>query len=376
MKYYIIAGEASGDLHGSNLVKNIKKFDNNAEFRGLGGDKMEAEGVSLAIHYEKTAFMGVFEVLANLKTIKNNFRICKADILDFQPDAVILIDYAGFNLRIAKYAKENNFKTLFYISPKVWAWKKSRVKKIKATVDYLYLILPFEKEFFAKRGYDKTLYIGNPLTDAIDSFNKQQKFSREEFLKKNQLEDKPIIALLAGSRKQEIERILPEMLRNIKKFPEYQFVLAGAPSIQPELYNNLTKGYQIKVLYDRTYEILSQAHAAVVTSGTATLETGLFKVPQVVVYKFQTLSFLLFRPFIWVKYFSLVNIIMKKEVVKELLQFGLARKINNELRKILYDEVYYNQMMEEYNKLSDKIGNPGTSERAAKHMVEYLKAER
>ncbi len=372
MKYYIIAGEASGDLHGSNLIKNLKLIDKKAEFRGLGGDKMATEGASITIHYEKMAFMGIYEVLTNFKTINTNFRICKEDLLSFKPDAIILIDYAGFNLRMARFAKANGITTLFYISPKIWAWKKSRIKKIRKFIDYLYLILPFEKEYFAQRGYEKTLYVGNPVNDAILAFNKDKKGSRREFIKKHNLNEKPVIALLAGSRKQEIKRLLPEMLKAIKHFPDYQFVIAGAPSIGSEMYNTIAEGYNVTIVYDATYQILSHAHAAVVTSGTATLETALFKVPQAVVYKFQTLSFILGRPFIWIKYFSLVNIIMKSNVVREILQFNIAKKIKKELELILNNKAYYNKMLENYDKLSDKIGDAGCSEHAAKHIYSFL----
>jgi lipid-A-disaccharide synthase len=372
MKYYLIAGEASGDLHAGNLIRNLKLCDSNAQFRGFGGDKMSEAGAHITVHYRQMAFMGAFEVLANFKKIKQNFSVCKKDILEFKPDAVILVDYAGFNLRMAKFTKENNIKTLFYISPKVWAWNKSRIKKIKAYVDQLYLILPFEKEFYKKHGYDATEYIGNPLTDAISAFRNEKLESREKFLKNENLNEKPIIALLAGSRKQEIVRLLPVMLRNIKNFPEFQFVVAGAPSIQHDLYESIIKERKVSVVYDQTYQLLSHSHAAVVTSGTATLETALFKVPQVVVYKFNTLSFLIFKPFIRIKYFSLVNIIMDKPVVKEYLQFGLAGKIREELNRILTDKKYYNQMLSDYDSLIGIIGGPGSSKRAAEHIFSSL----
>lgn len=376
MKYYIIAGEASGDLHGSNLVKNLKMTDNQAEFRGLGGDKMASAGTSITIHYSKMAFMGLYEVLINLKTINHNFRICKEDLLRFKPDALILIDYAGFNLRMARFAREHGIKTLFYISPKVWAWKKSRIKKIKRYVDYLYLILPFEKKYFADRGFTTTEYVGNPINDAISAFKKDYQGNNEAFIKEQNLSEKPIIALLAGSRKQEILRLLPEMLKNIRNFPDYQFVIAGAPSIKPELYESIIKGHDVSIVWDQTYKILSIAHAAVVTSGTATLETALFKVPQAVVYKFQTLSFILVRPFIWIKYFSLVNIIMGKKVVEEILQFNIADKIKNELDKILTDKTYLSSMLKNYDELASLVGKAGSSERTAKHMYHLLSNNR
>ncbi|MBN2486972.1 MAG: lipid-A-disaccharide synthase [Bacteroidales bacterium] len=375
MKYYLIAGEASGDLHGGNLISQLKIADKNAVFRGFGGEKMEAAGMQLTVHYRQMAFMGAFEVLANLRKINSNFVTCRKDILEFKPDAVILIDYAGFNLRMARFAKENNIKTLFYISPKVWAWNKSRIKKIKAYIDQLYLILPFEKEFYSRYGYNSTVYVGNPLTDAIDTFRNGEQISANEFRQQNGLNSRPVIALLAGSRKQEIIRLLPEMLKVSARFPECQFVVAGAPSVPDSLYDKIIKGTGVKIVYNQTYQLLSHAHAAIVASGTATLETALFNVPQVVVYKFNTVSFLMFRPFIWVKYFSLVNIIMNKPVVKEILQFGIARKAHKELGRILNDSVYYQQMKAGYASLAEFIGSPGSSERAAKHIIEFLQTK-
>lgn len=374
MKYYIIAGEASGDLHASNLVKSIKKEDPSAEFRGFGGDKMKDAGVDIMVHYEKMAYMGAIEVLMNLKHIKQNFKTCYADILEYKPDAVILVDYAGFNLRIAKFTKENNIKTLFYISPKVWAWKKNRIKKIKAYVDQLYLILPFEPEYFKRKGYTKTYYVGNPLTDAIADFKKEKSLSHSQLAEKYKLSEKPIIALLAGSRKQEVNLCLPPMLNIIKNFPEYQFVIAGAPSLKEEIYRPLIKGYDVSLIMNETYQLLNSAKAAIVTSGTATLETALFRVPQVVMYRFNHISYAIFRPFIWlkVKYFSLVNLIMDKEIVKEHLQYNLASKVNKEIGNILHNTDYQNNMLAEYDKLIEQVGGPGTSERTAKHMVNFL----
>ena len=374
MKYYVIAGEASGDLHAGNLIRNLKLSDESASFRGFGGDKMAEAGAQITVHYKQMAFMGAFEVLANIRKIGHNFAICKKDILDFQPDAVILVDYAGFNLRMAKFVKQQNIKTIFYISPKVWAWNKSRIKKIKAYIDQLYLILPFEKEFYKKYGYTQTEYIGNPLTDAIDIFKREKRLTREEFTKTEKLDTRPIVALLAGSRKQEIIRLLPEMLKNVEHFPEYQFVIAGAPSISKELYTSIIGQSKASIVYDKTYQLLEHAHAAVVASGTATLETALFRVPQVVIYKFNTLSFIIFKPFIWVKYFSLVNIIMDMPVVKEYLQFGLARKIKAELDNILHKKVYYDKMLDNYDELISQIGSPGSSKRAAEHIVNYIKS--
>jgi lipid-A-disaccharide synthase len=376
MKYYIIAGEASGDLHAGNLIRNLALCGPSAQFRGFGGDKMAEAGAHITVHYKKMAFMGAFEVLANLGKINQNFKTCKKDILEFQPDAVILVDYAGFNLRMAKFTKQLNIKTLFYISPKVWAWNKSRIKKIKAYIDHLYLILPFEKELYRQHGYTQTEYIGNPLTDAIAAFRNEKYVSSEEFRLNSNLSEKPIIALLAGSRKQEIIRLLPEMLKVAKDFQGYQFVIAGAPSISKELYAAILKDSDVPIIFDQTYQLLSHSHAAVVASGTATLETALFRVPQVVIYKFNTMSFVIFKPFIHIKYFSLVNIIMDKTVVKEYLQFGLARDIKNELNLILNNKDYYNKMLGEYDKLIEFVGEPGSSKRAAEHIFNFINTPR
>jgi len=374
MKYYIIAGEASGDLHASNLVKSLKEKDPQAEFKGFGGDKMQEAGVDIRVHYEKMAYMGAIEVLMNLKHIKANFKTCYEDILSYKPDAVILIDYAGFNLRVAKFTKEHNIKTLFYISPKVWAWKKSRVKKIKELIDQLYLILPFEKEYFKNKGYTKTEFVGNPLSDAIANFQQEKSLSRAEFFTKYKLNNKPIVALLAGSRKQEVNLCLPDMLRVIKNYPNHQFVIAGAPSLKEEVYAPIIKGYDVTLIMNETYQLLDHAKAAIVTSGTATLETALFRVPQVVMYRFNHISYAIVRPFIWlkVKYFSLVNLIMDKAIVKEYLQYNLASKVNKELKLLLHNDSYYQKMLGEYDQLIEKVGGPGTSDRTANHIYNYL----
>jgi lipid-A-disaccharide synthase len=376
MKYYIIAGEASGDLHAGNLISQLKNTDNNTEFRGFGGDKMAEAGAHITVHYRQMAFMGAFEVLVNYRKIKKNFKICRKDILEFNPDTVILVDYAGFNLRMAKFTKEHKFTNLFYISPKVWAWNKSRIKKIKKYIDQLYLILPFEKEFFRKYNYTDTEYIGNPITDAISSFRSEKLIPEQEFRLQAGLDKRPIIALLAGSRKQEIIRLLPEIINVVDAFPNYQFVIAGAPSISKDLYASLIKNKQVPVLYDQTYQILSHSYAAVVASGTATLETALFRVPQVVVYKFNTLSFVIFKPFIHIKFFSLVNIILDKTAVKEYLQFGLARKIKAELERILTTDNHYKQILADYDNLISMVGGPGSSKRAAEHIIKFLKSSR
>ncbi|MCG8701192.1 MAG: lipid-A-disaccharide synthase [Bacteroidales bacterium] len=371
MKYYFIAGEASGDLHASNLIKELAILDPKAEFRGFGGDKMEAAGTRIKLHYKEMAFMGVWEVLANLKKINRNFDICKNDILQYKPDALILIDYAGFNLRMAKFAKENGIKTQFYISPKVWAWKKSRIKKIKAFVDRLYCILPFEKDFFATHNYDVD-YVGNPLVDAIENYKvNTAENNNQSFHTQNNLEEKPIIALLSGSRKQEIDRCLPAMINAVDSFKDYQFVIAGAPSIAREYYDNFIAGKNIKIVYDSTYPLLQNSYAAVVTSGTATLETALFNIPEVVIYKTSAFTYC-FKPFVKIKFFSLVNIIMDQEVVKEFLQVKLEQKIRNELKKIIHNTEYRTKILNDYAILQAKMGKPGVSKRTAKLMFNFL----
>lgn len=363
MKYYIIAGEASGDLHASNLMLELKKLDTNAEFRVWGGDLMQQQGGQIVKHYKNLAFMGFLEVLQNLGTIKQNFKLCKTDLLDFKPDLLILVDYPGFNLRMAKFAKKNNIKTYYYISPKIWAWKKSRAWKIKKYIDKMFVIFPFEKDFY--RSYDYEVeYVGNPLIDEIEK-KKEVLSTKEAFYKKNSLSEKPIIALLAGSRKQEIKYILPEMLQITNNFPDFQFILAGAPSFTLENYETYIRDFPVKVIFNQTYDLLKHAHTAVVTSGTATLETALFNVPQAVVYKMHNLTYEIGKYFIKIKYFSLVNIIMQKLIVQELLQKKLPEKIEKELSKILSDKEYRNHILENYKLLKEKMGQAGASKRTA-----------
>jgi lipid-A-disaccharide synthase len=368
MRYYLIAGEASGDLHGSNLIKNLKKIDFEAQFRGFGGDLMKDAGAEICLHIRKMSFIGIWEVLINMKTINKNFELCRADLLNYKPDVLILIDYPGFNLKMAEFAKVNGIKTLYYIAPKVWASRKSRIKRIQKSVDKLYAILPFEEKFFENHNV-KAEYSGNPLMDAISDFTP---VSEKEFINKNNLSNKPIIALLSGSRKMEISFCLPEMLKARLNFPEYQFIIAGAPSIKPEYYDQFISGTDVKIVYNQTYDLLYRAKAAVVVSGTATLETALFKVPEVVMYKLSTPTFIIGRAFVHIRFFSLVNIIMDREVVKELLQFHLAREIKNELGKILNDSDYRQKMLSDFEELLEKVGKPGTSERVAKSMYQFL----
>jgi lipid-A-disaccharide synthase len=368
MKYYLIAGEASGDLHGSNLIKGLKELDRDATFRCFGGDLMEAEGAVVALDYRKMSFNGIWEIVKNLKTINTHFELCKTDLINYLPDALILIDYPGFNLRMAEFAKKHGIKTLFYIAPKVWASRKWRIKKIRKYVDKLYAILPFEEKYFTERNC-RVDYLGNPLIDAIAGF---KPLPREQFRNENNLSDKPIIAILSGSRKMEIDLCLPEMLAASVHYADYQFIVAGAPSIKASYYEQFLSGTNVKIVYNKTYDLLSHAQAAIVTSGTATLETALFKVPEVVIYKLIPATYIIGRPFVHIRFFSLVNIIMGREVVKELLQFNLAQNIKTELDKILYNEKYRQKMLKDFNELVNKIGKPGASARAAKSMYHYI----
>jgi lipid-A-disaccharide synthase len=372
MKYYIIAGEASGDLHGANLVKALKQSDTSADIRCWGGELMEKEGATLVKHYRETAYMGLFEVIAHARTIAKNFQFCYSDILEFKPDVLILIDYPGFNLRVARFAKERGIKVFYYISPKVWVWNEKRVKVIKKFVDKMFVIFPFEKGFYARHNYDVD-YVGNPLFDAIE--NKLKTIPpKEEFYKAHNLPEKPLIALLPGSRKQEISRLLPVMLSVAKQFSEYQFVVAGTTALPESMYAKHIQNGNVKLIFNQTYEILKYSNAAIVASGTATLETALFNVPQVVCYKINKATYTLGKPFFPIKFFSLVNIIMDEEVVKELLQFNLEKDITLELRQILNSSDYREKMLRKYNELREKCGGPGASKKAADLIVNYLKS--
>lgn len=376
MRYYIIAGEASGDLHASNLMKEIKKEDSNAEFRFWGGDLMRAQGGELVKHYRETAFMGFVTVLKNLGKIRANFSLCEKDLLEHKPDVLILVDYPGFNLRMAKFAKENGIRVHYYISPKIWAWKEGRVKKIKAYVDRMFTIFPFETEFYKKHNYEVS-FGGNPLLDAIENRPNQNE-TFEEFTQKNKLSDKPIVALLAGSRKQEIERLLPVMLDVVSNFPEYQFVVAAAPSITKEFYAQVAGNSNVKFVYGQTYDLLQQSRAALVTSGTATLETALLKIPQVVCYITSggRLLYAIGKRLLKVKYISLVNLVMDKLIVKELIQqYCNKQSVSEELSNIVKEGGYRTQMLNNYNDLHEKLGGAGASARFAKMIVEDLKAQ-
>jgi lipid-A-disaccharide synthase len=369
MKYYIIAGEASGDLHGSNLMKALYKEEPQADIRFWGGDLMKNVGGTLVKHYRELAFMGFIEVLFNLKTILKNIQICKKDIQKFNPDVIIFIDYPGFNMRIAKWAKERGLKTHYYISPQIWAWKENRINDIKRDIDKLYVILPFEKDFFEKKHHFPVEFVGHPLIDAIHD---RKKTEETAFKKENQLEDKPIIAILPGSRKQEITQMLSVMLSVADDFPEYQFVIAGAPSQEFAFYEQFLTNKNVHYVANKTYDLLSHSTAALVTSGTATLETALFKVPEVVCYKGSWASYQIAKRIITLKYISLVNLIMDEAVVTELIQEQCNYKnIKTELQKIL-DTTYRKHLLEQYDVLESKLGGVGASEKTAKLIIQNL----
>ena len=374
MKYYIIAGEASGDLHASNLMAEIKRKDAKAEFRGCGGDLMKEQGAVLLKHYRSMAFMGFVEVAINLRKVLGNITQCKKDILEYQPDAIILVDYPGFNLRIADFAHEKGFKVFYYISPQVWAWKRGRVRKIKKSVDKMLVILPFEEEFYKRYGVNVT-YVGNPLLDELAKFGTA---NRSMFLRRNSLgEKREIIALLPGSRKQEVKRMLPIMLKAVSHFPEYQFVVAGVSSLDKDLYKGIMGNTDAFLVENQTYELLQNSSAALVTSGTATLETAMFTVPQVVCYKSTGISYHLAKWMIKVKYISLVNLVMEKEVVKELIQGDLTEdNIVKELDVLLHSGKRQRQLLEDYDELKDRLGDAGASEKAASVVCEALKSRK
>lgn len=375
MQYYIIAGEASGDLHGSNLIKELRLLDSMADIRCWGGNKMEAAGAILVKHYKELAFMGFAEVIKNLPTIFKNLDFCKKDIFAYKPDALILIDYPGFNLRIAAWAKQRGIRVIYYISPQVWAWKESRVKGIKKSVDKMLVILPFEKEFYKKWNYEVE-YVGHPLVQVIDEF-KLQYFNEASVYKVASFPNNGvnIIALLPGSRKQEILKKLPVMLQVAANFPLYHFVVAKAPGLEESFYNDLLAPYKnVSSVVNKTYELLSQSKAALVTSGTATLETALFEVPEVVCYKGSAISYQIARWLIRIKYICLVNLIMDREVVKELIQHNLTVKnITTELTSILFDTAKKQQLQKDYTELKALLGKSGNaSAHAAKSIYQYL----
>ena len=373
MKYYVLAGEASGDLHASNLIKEISLIDRDAQFRGFGGDLMENAGMTVLKHYRDLAFMGLVPVIMNIRIIKKNFRFCETDMLDFKPDVLILVDYPGFNLRMARFAKAHGIKTFYYISPKVWAWKEKRVHRIIAFVDEMFCILPFETDFFGKYNYPVN-YVGNPLLDAI--LEKKTTPDIGRFRLENQLPEKPVLALLPGSRKGEISVLLPTMLEAAAQFPELQCVIAGAPNMGEEFYQPFMKGSKVPVIWGKTYEILNHSRAAIVASGTATLETAIMNVPQVVVYQLTPnwLFKYLKKFFLKTRWVSLVNIILGREAVVELIQADFTlKKVVLELGKILHDPENEKRMLADYSDMMVKLGEAGASKRAAGLMVSKMK---
>jgi lipid-A-disaccharide synthase len=375
MKYYIIAGEASGDLHGSNLIKELRLLDAAADIHCWGGDKMEAAGATLVKHYRQLAFMGFVEVITNLRTIFKNLAFCKKDITEYNPDVLILVDYPGFNLRIAKWAKQQGFKVIYYISPQVWAWKENRVKMMKQCIDKMLVILPFEKEYYQKKWNWAVEYVGHPLVQVIEEFKGMKK--EESLLTINApLSTSPIIALLPGSRKQEILKKLPVMLQVSKRFPNHQFVVAKAPGLEESFYDELLKPFaNVSYVSNKTYELLAQSKAALVTSGTATLETALFGVPEVICYKGSAISYQIAKRLINIKYICLVNLIMDKEVVKELIQNEMnADNITAELNLLLLDGNRQKQLQQDYTDLKLLLSKEGNaSAKAAACVWEMVK---
>ncbi|WFE85604.1 lipid-A-disaccharide synthase [Parabacteroides chongii] len=376
MKYFLIAGEASGDLHASNLMAALKEKDPEADFRFFGGDLMQAVGGTLVKHYREMAFMGFIPVLLNLRTILNNMKTCQEDIRRYQPDVVILIDYPGFNLKIAKFVKTVlHLPVYYYISPKIWAWKQYRIKDFRRYVDRMFCILPFETEFFRKLNYSVD-YVGNPSVDSVAQYKKKQVSGADTFIADEGLADKPILALLAGSRRQEIKDNLPTMLEVAAAYPDYQPVIAGAPGLEPDYYKQYIGNHPARIVFGKTYDLLQHSRAALVTSGTATLETSLFRVPQVVCYYVAAgrLASFIFRNFFHTKYISLVNLIAGREVVQELFGARFSyQQIHDELGKILHDTAYRQQMLDGYDEIICLLGKPGASQRTAELIYRSLK---
>ena len=376
MKYFLIAGEASGDLHASNLMSALKEQDPYAEFRFLGGDLMQAVGGTLVKHYREMAFMGFIPVLLHLRTILNNMKACQEEIKRYQPDVVILIDYPGFNLKIAKFVKTQlNIPVYYYISPKIWAWKQYRIKDFRRYVDCMFCILPFEVDFFNKLNYPVD-YVGNPSVDSVAFYKEQQAIKPNPFFQEERSDKRPIIALLAGSRRQEIKDNLPTMLDVAETYPTHQPIIAGAPGIEPDYYQQYIGDKPVKILFGQTYALLQHSDVALVTSGTATLETALFRVPQVVCYyvKAGKIASFIFRHFFHTPYISLVNLIAGREVVQELFGARFSRKqIEEELGRILYDKTYRDQMLQGYDEIIQVLGKPGASQRTASLIIQSLK---
>lgn len=374
MKYYIIAGEASGDLHGSNLMKAILRNDPQAEIRFWGGDLMQAVGGTLVKHIRELAFMGFVEVVANLRTVLKNIAFCKKDIVKFQPDAVIFIDYPGFNLKIAKFTHAQGFKNFYYISPQVWAWKKGRIKTMRRVLDMMYVILPFEKPFYDRNNVQNVEFVGHPLLDAIAEFDKNAQLA-DDFLSRNGLDQRPIVALMPGSRKMELRKMMPDMCHLAAQHPEYQFVIAGMKLLGNQMYTPYIHSDNVSIVYDQTYPLLKTAFAGVITSGTATLEAALFDLPLVVCYKANALSVFIAKRFAKVNYISLVNLIADKSVVKELIQNDLnPNDLEAEFRKITVDESCRQNLKREYALLKEQLGGEGASQRTVNSILNYLKS--
>lgn len=368
MKFYFIAGERSGDLHGSNLIRQLALREPDAQFRGFGGDYMREAGMIEVVHYRELAFMGFAEVVANLRTISKKIEQCKKDILAYKPDVIVLIDYAGFNMRIAKFAKQHGIKVFWYISPKVWAWNQNRALKLKTNVERMFVILPFEKDFFRKFDWNVD-YVGNPVLDAIKSHEKNTGFKKEQGIGP----DKKVVALLPGSRHQELKKIAPLMTGVASENPDFQFVVAAVSNLDRELYQGLKNLTNVKFVNDASYDLLSVADAAIVTSGTATLETALFKVPQVVVYRTSGLTYSIAKLLIKVRFISLVNLIADREVVKEMIQKDASiEKVSAEVKQILNNESYRNKMLNDYDEIIRTLDTGSASENTARLMLEYL----
>jgi lipid-A-disaccharide synthase len=369
MKYFIIAGEASGDLHGSHLVRALKKLDQNARFKGFGGDKLQAENMDILVHIRDIAFMGIKEVLANLKTIRRMMGLCRKEIIQFKPDALLLIDYPGFNLLMARFAKKKGIRVIYYISPQLWAWKEKRLKKIKKYVDRLICILPFEEDFYKERGY-KAYYAGHPLADQIASFR-----AESNFCEKHKIVKEKSIAVLPGSRKQEIDKMLPVMAGIKKHFPDFEFLIAATSSFDASYYRKLLPPGDFKIIFDQSYQIMHYSRAGIISSGTATLEAALFKLPLLVCYKTTRLTYHIFKYFAKVRFISLINLILNKEVVKELIQDRCNEdELKKELERLLFDQDYIDAMQKEFDSLIKKLGGGNASENAALIIHDFLQA--
>lgn len=369
-RVYIIAGEASGDLHGANLLKELYQLNATISVRAWGGDRMKKEGATIIKHISELAFMGFIEVILNLRTILKNINFCKKDILEFKPDVLLLIDYPGFNLRIAQWAKKNGIKVQYYISPQVWAWKKSRVKVIKASVDKMFTILPFENDFYKHYNFE-TEYVGHPLLDEVKNFN-ESRIPVNDFLLKNSLSNLPIISILPGSRKQEIKVKLPIMLQAVKSLKNYQIVIAGAPNQKPKMYEEF-EAQGCKIIFGQTYDLLSNSEAAIVTSGTATLETALLNIPEVVCYKGSWISYYIAKALIKIRFISLVNLIMDRQIVKELIQGDCnPQKIREELELLLNNKKYREEMLSNFAVMREKLGGQGASKKVAHSLLKTI----